>query len=61
MKDIFKTKVNSKARSNDIMMQRFNPKRLGFLRIVFSGGGQFDPLSFFKKNLTNINIILYNC
>ena len=38
--------------------------RLGFLRVVFSGGeeggGQFDTLSYFKKNLSNINITLYN-
>ena len=39
--------------------------RLGFLRVVFPGGGQFDllhhpPSSYFKKNLSNINITLYN-
>ena len=32
--------------------------RLGFLRVVFPGGG---PPSYFKKNLCNINITLYNC
>ena len=43
--------------------------RLGFLRVVFSvgkvGGSQFDPSppppSYFKNNLSNINITLYNC
>ena len=34
--------------------------RLDFLRVVFLGGGQFDPRSYFKKNLSNINITLYN-
>ena len=37
--------------------------KLGFLRVVFpgEGEGQFDPPSYFKKNLSNINITLYNC
>ena len=30
--------------------------RLGFLRVVFLGG-----VSYFKKNLSNINITSYNC
>ena len=32
--------------------------RLGFLRVVFPVGGQFDHPSYFKKNLSNINITL---
>ena len=37
--------------------------RLGFLKVVFpGGGGQFDlPPSYFEKNLTNFNKTLYNC
>ena len=44
--------------------------RLGFLRVAFSGEGSIwlpplflPPLhpSYCKKNLTNINITLYNC
>ena len=35
--------------------------KLGFLKVVFSGGSQFDPPSYLKKNLSNINITLYNC
>ena len=37
--------------------------RMGFLRVVFSGGeGQFEPApSYFKKNVSNINITLCNC
>ena len=40
--------------------------RLGFLRVDFLGGGEGEevnltPLSYFKKNLPNINITLYNC
>ena len=40
--------------------------RLGFLRVDFLGGGEGEevdltPLSYFKKNLSNINITLYNC
>ena len=37
--------------------------RLGFLRVVFSGGREsiWAPPSYFKKNLSNINITLYNC
>ena len=36
--------------------------RLGFLKGVFSGGVNLTPpSSYFKKNLFNINITLYNC
>ena len=35
--------------------------KLGFLKIVFPGAGQFDPLSYSKKNLSNFNITLCNC
>ena len=43
--------------------------RLGFFRVVLlggagGGGSQFDlphPPSYFKKNLSNISITLYNC
>ena len=28
---------------------------------LFWGGGQFDLPSYFKKDLSNINITLYNC
>ena len=38
--------------------------RMGFLRAVFPGAGvNLTPLppSYFKKNLSNINITLYNC
>ena len=42
--------------------------RLGFLRLVFSEGGEggggvlsiWPPTSYFKKNWSNINITLYN-
>ena len=33
---------------------------VGFLRIVFLGGGHLDPTSYLKKNLSNINITLCN-
>ena len=45
--------------------QALNPNKTGlfdgsiFLR--WGGGGQFYTPSYFKKNLTNINITLYNC
>ena len=35
------------------------PIWLGFLRVVFPKGGGIN-LSYFKKNLSNININLYN-
>ena len=42
--------------------------RLGFLRLVFPGRWgragrrvKLNPLSYFKKNLSNINITLYSC
>ena len=39
--------------------------RLGFLKVLFLGGegGGFNlnPLSYFKKNLSNFNKTLYNC
>ena len=34
--------------------------RLSFLRVVFPAGSQFDPPSYFKKNLSNVSITLYN-
>ena len=43
-------------------MLEFILARLGFFRVAFSGGEvQFDPPSYFKKNLSNINVTLYNC
>ena len=42
-----------------------NPNRAGLFEGSFSwgegGGVQFDPPSYFKKNLSNINITLYHC
>ena len=35
--------------------------RLGFLRLVFPEGINLTPPSYFKKNLSNINITLCNC
>ena len=35
---------------------------LGFLRVLFSGGGvNLTAPSYFEKNLSNINITLYSC
>ena len=41
----------------------FNPNKSGlFEGSFFLGGGcQFDTPSYFKRNLSNINISLYNC
>ena len=43
----------------------FNPNKAGlFEGSSFSwgeGGCQFNPPSYFKKNLSNINITLYDC
>ena len=41
----------------------FSPNKAGLFKRSFSGGrgGSIDPPSYFKKNLTNINITLYNC
>ena len=39
----------------------FNPNKARLFEGSFSGGNQFDPLSYFKKYLSNINITLYNC
>ena len=40
-----------------------NPNKAGLFECSFSwGGGKFDlSPSYFKKNLSNININLYNC
>ena len=42
-----------------------NPNKAGIFEGNFSlggaGGSQFDPPSYFKKNLSNFNITLYNC
>ena len=39
-----------------------NPNRAGLFEGSFSSwGDQFDPPSYFKKNLSNINITLYHC
>ena len=39
-----------------------NPNKAGLFEGSFSlEGGQFDPPSYFKKNLSNINITLCNC
>ena len=38
--------------------------RLGFSKVVFPGGGggvNLTAPSYFKKNLSNFNITLYNC
>ena len=39
----------------------FNPNKAGPFEGSFFWGGQIDPPSYFKKNLSNINISLYNC
>ena len=31
------------------------------MRLVLFWGGQYDPLPYFKKNLSNIKIGLYDC
>ena len=47
--------------------KKFDPNKAGFFEGSFfwgRGGGQFDPPplpSYFKKNLSSINITLYNC
>ena len=39
--------------------KKFNPNKAGLFEGSFSWGwGQFDPPSYFKKNLSNINITL---
>ena len=42
-----------------------NPNKAGLFEGSFScgggKGGQFDPPSYFKKNLSNLNETLYNC
>ena len=38
-----------------------NPNKAGLFEGSFFWGGQFDPPSYFQKNLSNINITLYNC
>ena len=44
----------------------FKPNKAGLIEGSFGGiflgaGDQFDPPSYFKKNLSNINITLCNC
>ena len=44
----------------------FKPNKTGLIEgsfggVFFWGGDQFDPPSYFKKNLSNINITLCNC
>ena len=42
----------------------FNPNKAGLFEVSFSfgvGGGNLILSSDFKKNLSNINITLYNC
>ena len=52
------------------LLLSFNPNKAGLFegRFFWEGGvrgvgvGQFDPRpSYFQKNLSNINITLYNC
>ena len=39
-----------------------NPNKAGFFEGSFFWGGlNLTPSSYFKKNLSNINITLYNC
>ena len=42
-------------------MSLFNPNKAGLFEGSFSweqeGGGQYDHLSYFKKNLSNINVL----
>ena len=39
----------------------FNPNKAGLFESSFFWGGQFDAPSYFKKNLSNMSITLYNC
>ena len=63
------TKNEKKCLSMEILIyikQYLTLIKLGFLKVVFSGGGggQIDPLPptlYFQKNLSDINITLYNC
>ena len=53
---------NENSINNDFL-HFFNPNKAGLFEGSFfwAGGSQFDPPSHFKKNLSNINITLYNC
>ena len=54
----------SKAATGGVLQEKvfLTLIRLGFLRVVFPGGGvSLTPPSYLKKNLSNINITLYNC
>ena len=49
-----------------LIVDRLTLIRLGILKVVFPWGGRINltppsPPSNFKKNLSNINITLYNC
>ena len=46
---------------DDKFIKPFNPKKAGFFEGSFFWEFNLTPLSYFKKNLFNINIILYNC
>ena len=52
-----------KNNSSDVNSYEYvNPNKAGlFEGSFFWGGCQFDSSSYFKKNLSNINITLYNC
>ena len=48
--------------SSMLQQFNFNPNKAGlFEGSFFWGESQFEHPSYFKKNLSNINITLYNC
>ena len=55
--------IAGRRKSEKLLWGRGCLKKLGFLKIVFPGGGEVNlsPTSYFKKNLSNLNITLYNC
>ena len=56
--------INDLENKNDLVCKtkiKLNPNKAGLFEGSFFWGVNLIPLSYFKKNLSNINITLYNC